>query len=441
MRQAKEEAAWAALRKNRAGRAAEVVNADGIEIDLSEPCLVIAGRNGTGKSRLLRSLSRHLDKRAVLIDLHALCEKALNVLRSRDDLKEMKNEYERFGPDSERRSDIERIVGREYADIDWFALELESTDPELEDRFRWIGDDEPSLVPYFEANYRGIDYSAQDMGLGEFSVHFLFWIIEQYRDATELTFLLDEPDAYLPPTASTALLARLQSICLKRGWSLVVSTHSPDVIESASNASSLAVLSVDADGGLSAIHVSQDSTVAETLLTPPPVRYEIFVEDESAYYLAHALVGKLGRRAAQEISIVWSRGQGYMVRLQSHLPVPPKPAVGHVYIFDGDQRSKVRASTPNQWPVLFLPSESDPDSLLKSGADPHALSSRIGNSAEEIAREIQAREGIDPHDWVNELAERFGRPRFLAAITEIWVEQNQELADEFLEALTKALKL
>lgn len=441
MRQAKEEATWEALRKSRAGRAAEIVDADGIEIDLSNPCLVIAGRNGTGKSRLLRSLSQHLEEKAVLVDLHALCEKALDVLRSRDDLKEMKNEYERFGPDPERRSDIERIVGRDYADVDWFALELESTDPELENRFRWIGDEEPSLVPYFEASYRGIDYAAQDMGLGEFSVHFLFWIIEQYRDASELTLLLDEPDAYLPPTASTALLARLQSICLKRGWSLVVSTHSPDVIESASNVSSLAVLSIEADGKFSAVHVSEDSTVADTLLNPPPVRYEVFVEDESAYYLAHALVGKLGRRAAQEISIVWSRGQGYMVMLQSHLPVPPKPAVRHIYLFDGDQRSKVKVSTSVQWPVIFLPSESDPDLLLKISADPHALSCRLGNSVEEITREIQAREGIDPHDWINELAERFGRPRFLAAIAEIWVEQNQELADEFIEALTKALKL
>lgn len=441
MRQTEEDAVWGSLQKSRASRAAEMVDVDGIEIDVSVPCLVIAGRNGTGKSRMLRSLLNNLNDKAVLVDLHALCEKALNVLRSRDDFKEMKDEYERFGPDLERRSDVERVVGREYVDIDWFALEIESTDPTLENRFRWLGDEEPSLIPYFEVSYRGINYTAQDMGLGEFSVHFLFWILEQYRDADDLTLLLDEPDAYLPPDASTALLARLQNICLKRRWSLVVSTHSPDVIESASNAESLAVLSIDEKGALSATHVTDVPTVADTLLSAPPVRFEVFVEDETAYYLARALFGKLGNRASQGISVVWSRGQGYMVKLQDHLPVPPRPAIGHICLFDGDQRSKVQRSNSRQWPALFLPTESDPDSLLKDAADSHALASRLGISADEITREIQAREGMDPHDWVNQLGDRFGRPRFLAAVAEVWVEHNPELTEEFIKELNQALKL
>ncbi|MBL0705083.1 ATP-binding protein [Sinomonas cellulolyticus] len=383
-------------------------------------------------------MANELGGRGLFIDLHSLCEQALGILRSRDDFDEMIQEYESLGPDADRRSDVERIVGRDYLQLAWYALEIEPGDPATEERFRWGSDQ--TLIPYFEVEYRNIVYSSKGMGLGEFSVHFLFWILEQYREMRDLTLLIDEPDAYLPPAASFALLARLQRICLDRNWRMVLTTHSGEVIDRAQKESALIVLSTDATGGIKATYSRDDLTAADGLLGRSAVRYELFVEDESAYYLARALIAILGYGIAQTFSLVWGGGNGYMVALQGSLPAPARPLIKHAYLFDGDQRSRVGDSPTRRWPALFLPTEADPDTLFKeAGRDTERLAIRLGVSESSLIREIESHEGKDAHDWVNDVAARFGRPVFLQAISELWVEQNPETVEAFLSGFKLAL--
>lgn len=439
MRQVEESDAWKALKKRRRGVPQEEVSVEGITLDLSDPCIVLGGRNGSGKSRLLRSLAAELGQRGLFIDLHSLCEQALSVLRSRDDFEEMKQEYAILGPDGDRRGDVERIVGRDYAWVDWYALEIEPGDPTIEERFRWSSDQ--TLIPYFETEYRHVRYTSRDMGLGEFSVHFLFWIMELYRGSNDLTLLIDEPDAYLPPVASFALLARLQRICLARNWRVVLSTHSSEIIEQARRELSLIVMSVDAEGVSRATHCRDDPSVGDALLARPVARHELFVEDESAFHLARALIATLGYTTAQSISLVWGRGSGYMIQLQQHLPMPVSPVIRHAFLFDGDQRGTAQTSPEHRWTALFLPTHSDPDTLFKrAGQDVQQLATRLGITAEVLSREIESHEGMDAHDWVNGLATRFGRAVFLQAVADLWVEQNAELAASFCDELREALQ-
>jgi hypothetical protein len=443
MREVEEREIWGKLAKKFQSLPAENVTVGEVTFDLSAPCTVVGGRNGTGKSRVLRELSLVLGERSLFIDLYALCEQALSVLRSRADIDDLKDEVEQMPMDQARFEDLERIVGRKYERIGWYGLDVVPGDDAIAERFTW-GSDQP-IVPYFEARYRGVDYSSATMGLGELSAHLLFWILQQYDQTEELVVLLDEPDAYLPPVAASALLARILKLLegKKRGWRVVLTTHSADIISSALEQDAFTLLSVNQSGLTTATHSTDDPLVANVLLSRPPIQTVMFVEDESAYHLARALVGRLDPQIALSVSIVWGKGFGYMVGLRDHLPRSPRAEIKYALAFDGDQRENddVAVEHEHHWPTLFLPTSSDPDTLFTSVATSiGALSARLGRSPKELERVIASLEGEDAHDWVNKLGEHFDRSLVLHALADLWVEQNPDAAVEFQEDMLNSLK-
>ena len=433
MRQAAEDRVWSQLKASRSSESARPFPVGaGATLDLAAPCIVVGGRNGTGKSRLLRQISDTLGDQALLLDLHHLCEQALIILRSRDDLDAMVEEYDDLGPNADRLDDLRRVVGRDYSAVEWYALEIEPSDQLIAQRFSWSRDQ--PLVPYFRADYRGLSYSSRDMGLGEFSVHFLFWILEQYRESTDLTLLLDEPDAFLPPVGVSALLARVLQLCLKRGWRAVLTTHSEEMISRALEQKAFTLLRIDDDGATVAAHAADDPGVANSLLARPPIEHVIFCEDESAWYLTRALIEYADRQLLHATTVVWGSGNGYLSKLHEHLPRPPRADIRFAFAFDGDQREQVDHAE-GRWPAVFLPTGEDPDTLFKKAADSMSVATKLGRSQEEVARRLDAIEGNDAHDWVNGLATEFGRVQVLTGLSAIWAEQNPEEATAFVDRL------
>jgi energy-coupling factor transporter ATP-binding protein EcfA2 len=429
LRRAEEELLWGKLIQSRTSTPARPIDlGPGLSLDLSMPCIVIGGRNGSGKSRLLRSLATVLDDKGLFIDLHHLCEQALIILRSRDDFDEMSEEFDEVGPSDDRFDDVRRVVGRDYDSIQWYALEVEPSDEIVARRFRWSG--EQSLLPYFRAQYRGHTYTSRDMGLGEFSVHFLFWILELYKDATDITLLLDEPDAFLPPVGVSSLLSRLLHWCLVRQWQLVMTTHSEEMIAAAVERQAFTLLRLELDGTTAAVHSTDEPRAARSLLSRPPVETILFCEDESAYYLARALIEAADPMLADVTSVVWGNGSGYLYKLRDYLPWHERPDIRFGFVFDGDQRDRV-GQHPSGWPTLLLPTASDPDALLKAlESKPEELALRLGVTEENLRGFLDGLEGDNPHDWVNALGVEYGRGHALTVLASLWVAENPDgLAD------------
>jgi hypothetical protein len=346
----------------------------------------------------------------------------------------MVDEYDELGPNADRLDDLRRVVGRDYTTVEWYALEIEPSDQAIAQRFQWSGDQ--PLVPYFRVGYRGLNYSSRDMGLGEFSVHFLFWILEQYRATSDLTLLLDEPDAFLPPIGVSALLARVLQLCFRHGWKVVLTTHSEEVISQALEQRAFTLLRVDEHGATVAEHAADDPNVGNTLLTRPRVEHVIFCEDESAWYLTRALIEYADRQLLHGTTVVWGTGNGYLSKLYEYLPRPPRADIRFALAFDGDQRGNLD-ERDSRWPAVFLPTNDDPDTLFKTLArDPGSLAAKLGRSKDDVARCLDAIEGNDPHDWVNDLGTEFGRVQVLAGLAAIWVEQNPSEASQFVADLT-----
>lgn len=467
MREAAEAGVWDELQKKFKSVPSEPVSAAGVLVDLALPCTIIGGRNGTGKSRVLRALNTELGTRSVYINLHALCEQTLDILRSRSDVEDLRDEVEAMSLSVDQIDDMHRIINREYERFDWFGLDVVPGDAAVAETFSW-GSDQPT-VPYFEASYRGVDYDSRSMGLGELSVHLLFWILQQYDQTESLVVLIDEPDAYLPPIAASVLLARLLKVIKgkQRKWRLVIATHSADIISAAVAHDSFLFLEVGERGTLEATPSRDDPHIGELLLARPEIRHVVFVEDESAYHLARALILKMDRHVSGSISLVWGNGYGYMRGLQEHLSRARHLDIGYVLVFDGDQRppSTVPLATDNtdeesptdelaalqptkanndptlsQWQAVYLPTEDDPDKLFKSLAHSKTLlAARLGRTMTELNRVLGVLEGKDPHDWVNGLATGADRPRILAELAALWIELHPSQSVEFRSDLLEKL--
>lgn len=403
-------------------------------LEFRRPCTVVAGRNGTGKSRLLRAAAAELGERALLIELHMLTQRVLDATRSRQDLEEMSLEFGAAGPDGARLADLARIVGRDYEAAEWFALEIELAEEYHPESFFW--GDEQTLVPYFRSTYRGASYSSAEMGLGEFAAHLLLWILEQYRDTRDLVILLDEPDAFLPPVAAAGLLARLLSICRARGWRMVLTTHSDELIRRAANRGALMILGVDQEGDISAEYSDDDPDIAEHLLTRSPTENVLFVEDESAWHLASAALRAHSRPLWRSTNVVWGAGHGGLRALHVNLPRERKPDLRFAMVFDGDQRGTAPEQAGWHWPIGFLPTDRDPDQLFRSLKDsPTDLATALSTTEVELQRVLATLEGVDDHDWVNDLGEVFGRQVTLAALARLWVSAHSDESNAFVEEL------
>ncbi|WP_461163591.1 P-loop NTPase family protein [Arthrobacter sp. R4-81] len=334
---------------------------------------------------------------------------------------------------------LSRIIGRDYEYVQWYSLEFEPNE-EYRDSFQWPGGQ--ILVPHFKVKHRGIEYSSLDMGLGEFSVHLLFWVFEIYRDAEDLHVLLDEPDAFLPPVTAERLASRLIQTANSRSWTLTIATHSEAIIELACENDSFVLLRSSEDG--IEAYASQDYGVeiAAELLPPRGVSAVLFCEDESAAALTRAILHTHRSWLAASTAVIWKDGDGYLRMLARHLPRYKGMSISFGLIFDGDQRGKVEdAETATGWPSLFLPSGISPDALFRSlSLYPSALASSLGVESHKINIALDALQGADDHDWVNGICDRFGARTFvLDALADLWVIKNSQDTADFLEELQTRL--
>jgi energy-coupling factor transporter ATP-binding protein EcfA2 len=287
--------------------------------------------------------------------------------------------------------------------------------------------------------YRNVEYSSLDMGLGEFSVHLLFWVLAHYRDAKEIFVLLDEPDAYLPPLTAERLLARLLEVARPKQWNLVIATHSESLIEIACENDSFVLLR-SGETGIEAYDSAKHGVdIAAELISPRPLRSFMFCEDESAAALTRAILETERGWLLASTSVIWKDGHGYLRKLAEYLPRYKGMETSFAFVFDGDQRGLLEQ--PNHpestWPSLCLPTSLDPDTLFRDlASDVPALAAALNQPELKVHAALDALQGTDEHDWVNGICARLGaRTTVLNAMAQLWVANHRADSDKFLQDL------
>jgi AAA domain, putative AbiEii toxin, Type IV TA system len=444
MRQVAEAFSWQHLEKQKTANVQlprEVEVGDNKSLILHKRCHILAGFNGAGKSEMLNALAKSLGDQCKAIKLHEVCEQVRSVLLSRSDIEEMEAEVGSRQLPIDLTPTLCSVVGRDYESIEWFDLELEPSDHRFPN-WPWLEDLQP-IVPHFRVQHEGISYSALQMGLGEFSVHLLFWILLPLRSQPGTVLLLDEPDAYLPPRTRMRLLARLLRLARKHEWQLVITSHSEQLITAAHDNDALYILVRQA--GNVAWHRSSDALMRD-IVGSPRAEFILFCEDECAAALTRAILAKSAPDIAKKTSVLWNNGDGYLRELAQHLPRTSASPVKFSLIFDGDQRGKLGRLTDSRldrWPVHTLPTDASPDTLFREAkSQPNALAAALHIDEARVAVALSALAGVDDHDWVNGLCEHFPpRTATLDSLAGLWVDANTKASAVFCGELRAGFHL
>ena len=400
---------------------------DGHAIALNSRCTIVAGLNGAGKSRFLLEAKAQLGESATLIRLHEDCERTLEVLRSRSDIDELEDETGNTAVEGDEFAWLKRVIGRDYQTVTRSELELIPSDGGGE-----------FVVPNFRVAI-GLDhYATLDMGLGELSIHLLFWQLSRLDQQPPGSFvILDEPDAYLPPQSRVALLRYLLDFALRGRLNLLIASHSEALIEEALENGCLTLLTRDVSGTHSFSVPKGRRDLAKPLLSPRQFRVLMLVEDEVAAALLRALLGQTGRDPSGW-HVTWLRGESDLRELAARLPSEAGLPFGVVIVFDGDIDC---AGVKGSWPVLALPGEASPDALLRTlSSEPEKLADALRLEKDKVHLALAALEGRDDHDWVNELCAVAGRrAQAMTALAELWVTMNPDDTGTFATGLESAL--
>ena len=402
-------------------------------LELSRAVTIFAGLNGVGKTRLFRLLNESLGTNGRLISLHDLCAWISQIVTTRPDLGEVTEEASPLEIDRETLDAVKAIVRRDYDEVLWYAADFADSPFEA-----IVGD---TVIPYFVVTDGDAQYGMADMGLGELAAHVLLWLLLYLRNEQDLVLLLDEPDAYFPPSSRESLIGYLGSMALVRGYTFAVTTHSRELIDRG----------LDDDGVLAYIErvgpevqlLTDRGAIREvvrTSLYPEDVlRVVGWVEDEAAYAFTLALLREIDRTLLRSTQFYWVRGAGDLESVRERL-VRPAIRTGDlelIFLWDGDQT--LPDPDESRWPAACLPGGADPDQLYlqHAVADIEFLAHLLDLSPEVLRATLEANAGQDRHDWTQALvdASDLTRAHTLRALARATIANRSDLVATFKNSL------
>ena len=249
----------------------------------------------------------------------------------------------------------------------------------------------------FAARDGGAAYSELHMAAGERSVLRLSQEIAQIDGAL---ILIDEVEAGLHPWVQQLLMMQLQQLALRNDLQVIVTSHSPVVLDSVPRHGRL-FLERDAEGRVKASPPYRD-IVQKALYGRAGEALNLLCEDEAAEGVLQGvfdvLVPRL--RVARE-SIRVGRDTG-ADEFPSHAAAFAKfgQIQNFIFVLDGDKResdleSRIRGRAGHDVPLFFLPGRGAPESWVWSRLQKGSgVSRELGISAEELSATVRQLDSI-----------------------------------------------
>lgn len=238
----------------------------------------------------------------------------------------------------------------------------------------------------------GAAYSELHMAAGERAVLHLSQELGHLHDTL---VLIDQVEAGLHPWMQHLLMVQLQELCLLNDLQIVVTTHSPVVLESVHPLGRV-FLERDANGRVATVEPYQD-VVQNALYGRATNAISLVCANKTAESILHGLFDVLLLRLRirrEHVRI----GRGTRAsELPGHAAAFTKfGQIGNfVFILDGDQRdtdakAKIRERTGRNVAVLFLPGDSAPEvwiwQLLRRSTE--AMAARLSVDVAELAAQM-----------------------------------------------------
>lgn len=427
---------------------------------------VVSGRNGAGKTTILKSISRALgttsdedgpEERAALslarctvmgsvadqdwrveidyasgassgecrisayyLDPAKSALQSLTVMEGDPNFRDLIEGVDSYKFSDDMRDAAAYVIGREYESVAVYEIEEMASGH--------------VPLPFFEVVAGGLTYDSMGMGRGELNVIYLLWFLS-YIDRGSVV-LIEEPEAHLAQYSQGNLVNALAVIRKDRNLQLIVSSHYPGFFEALPAGSLYSVKKLP--------HFRLEPIVdvyeyARRLGAVQRVSTAVLVEDVVASAFLRELVQVFDPGLMHKLAIVpVGLGESGIFKFIDSIQDDKRYNLHFMGVLDGDCRGKhsyVKAG------LLFLPGNCPPEELVKDvlrawrdSPSPHDLPLNVGTSKmHDILEDAQ---GLEIHDWFRFVADKMGGQGQLLALCVRMMNQAGAFADQGRELIS-----
>lgn len=279
--------------------------------------------------------------------------------------------------------DVSALVGRTYDSVEFY---------EVND----YGNHD--VVPYFRATCNGETYGAEEMGLGELSLLFLYWMLG--RISCGAVLLMEEPETFIAPRSQRNLIDLVALETKEKKLFVVVTSHSGLITERVPNSH---IDFVSRRGKeVTFLRSPPQHILADRLALAAPRSVMMLVEDEAGAMLAQALLEAGNSKFVAHCGIFVTGSDGEITSVLK-LVQPRHAMITIVGVYDGDQRKSLPRGL--DWPIMCLPGDVAPELLVKGFIQSNQvpLEDLFNRPKANIAAALSAVDGQNHHDWLTSL--------------------------------------
>jgi predicted ATPase len=435
---------------------------NGLEINFKGGINALVGRNGIGKSTLIRSLynafvtsgsnrekfrppimdvgqveihvkNNDVDLNKIFIagtetdsfensigfmyDPCTLIPSVQNLFLAQDNLEELLDGHSALSASNDELQLINFLTNGDYKEVSIINIE---------DEFENF-----PILPFFKVKTFELEYDSRSMGLGELSLFYFFWLSRYMLKLDENRILfIEEPESFLPPATQERLSDILAMIAAIDGIAIVLTSHSEHILKRLPR-KHVHIMKKTADGIRCSFAIDNNEPLKILGLLPSKEGVLIY-EDVGAEIFIKSLLKTSLNFSSDSFYFLKSGSDGELLK---SLKLLPKKIENFQFIgtFDGDCRGKYEHLL-GESNYCYLPGNVAPEEMLMrflSRADLNIVSTALGVTATEVLEAKHAAAGCDLHDYFHVFSRSINKSfhETLSKICDLWVSDATNLPD------------
>lgn len=277
--------------------------------------------------------------------------------------------------------DISALVGRTYSSVEFFEI---------------ADYKEHEVVPYFRVTCNGSTYGAEEMGLGELSLMFFYWMLSRIGFGAVL--LLEEPETFVAPKSQRSMIDSVALAAHEKSLFVAVTSHSGIITERVPNSHIDFVSRHGKD--VSFLRRPPRNILIDRLALAPPRSLILLVEDESAALFAKALLESGNSKYMSHCGIFIAGSDGEITTVLELIQPRNPLAVAIIGLFDGDKRKDLPKKL--NWPTMCLVGDLPPEQVAKQFLESKRdnLEQLLNRPKDRLLAAFGAVDGQNYHDWL-----------------------------------------
>lgn len=366
----------------------------------------IVGNNGAGKSSFFEFLTNPNYSKIPFYNHEVLLEsgEVLEIPNQRidaliiDPFAELKHSNVELGK-FKSAIDSEGTYFAEDKELELINYVLSSSYSEI--GFTEVEIGEEKACPYFRVKTDEEFYDNETLSQGEQLVLYIFWALRIKNKYLPLVFL-EEPEAGLSPSTQTKLLEMIVSISSDDKKQIIVSTHSPFIVQSLGRSR---VILLKKEEKSVWYRIKNEEYLEELGMTLGKTHLYI-VEDHKAKIFLERILDIYGSQMRLKADILFVGGESNVYEILSRVD-STNIELSVTGVLDGDIKEieKYKALV-EKGRCLFLPGTKAPEiemiDCIDSNQKEYAI--RLGVNSRKLSDCIRRLKGIDHHDYFAELS-------------------------------------